>query len=89
MAIGATRSDILRLIMSRGLLLTLIGTVIGLGGAAALSRSLSALLFEISPYETVGDIVVAGVVLAVCVVASWTPAWRACHVDPNVALRCE
>lgn len=88
-ALGATRTDIVRLVMSRGLALAAIGVVIGLAGAAAVSRTLTALLYQVGPYDVASFLVVAGGLLAVAAVACWLPTRRAMAVDPATALRAE
>jgi hypothetical protein len=62
-----------RLVMSRGLALAAFGIVIGLAGAAAVGRTLTALLYEIGPYDTPSFLVVAGGLLAVAAAACWLP----------------
>jgi ABC-type antimicrobial peptide transport system permease subunit len=88
-ALGATRSDIFRLVMSRGLALAAFGVVIGLAGAAAVSRTLTALLYQIGPYDAASFLGVAGGLLAVAAAACWLPTRRAIAVDPATALRAE
>ncbi|MGI8499308.1 MAG: ADOP family duplicated permease [Gemmatimonadaceae bacterium] len=86
-ALGASRSSVLRLIVQQGLRLALIGGVIGLMGALAGTRVLPSLLFGVAPSDpvTFGAIVIL-LVVAVCV-ASWIPARRAANVQPVEALR--
>ena len=89
MALGATRSDILRMVVRRGLLLTVIGLGIGLPISVLLARLLSSLVFWVS---TIDFITFGAVSLTLAVVASlacYLPALRATHVDPIVALRYE
>jgi predicted permease len=88
-ALGARSADVLRLVMSRGLALLLIGTTLGLGGAAALSRFLEALLFQVEPVDPVSYSVVTMVMIAIGLVACWLPTRRAMRVDPAVTLRVE
>jgi len=88
-ALGATRTDIFRLVMSRGLALAAFGVVIGLAGAAAVSRTLTALLYQVGPYDAASFLGVAGGLLAVAVAACWLPTRRAIAVDPATALRAE
>jgi putative ABC transport system permease protein len=88
-ALGATRTDIFRLVMSRGLALAAVGVVIGLAGAAAVSRMLTALLYEVGPYDAASFLGVAGGLLAVAAAACWLPTRRATAIDPATALRAE
>ncbi len=69
--------------------LTLLGSVIGLAGAAAASRGLSTLLFGISRVDLATYGAVIGVLLGVAGLACWLPAWRAARVDPAITLRAE
>jgi putative ABC transport system permease protein len=88
-ALGATRTDIFRLVMSRGLALAAFGVVIGLAGAAAVSRMLTALLYQVDPHDAATFLGVAGGLLAVAAAACWLPTRRAIAVDPATALRAE
>lgn len=87
MAIGATPAALRALILTQGLRLAVTGLALGLVGAIALNRLLSALLYEASPQDPVVLAAVVLVLLLVCVVACWLPAQRAARVDPLVALR--
>jgi len=77
------------MILSRALVLTLIGLALGLAGAAALGRYLETLLFEIKPADPVTLASVTAVLLAVALLAAWLPTGRATRVDPMIALRYE
>jgi putative ABC transport system permease protein len=89
MALGASRSDVLRLVLGRGAVLTTIGIVVGIGGAAALGRVIESLLFETPPRDPLTYITVSIVLSGVASLASYIPAMRATRVDPTVALRYE
>ena len=89
MALGAQRGHIARMILSRGLVLTLTGLALGLAGAFALARYLETLLFEIRPADPLTLVSVTAVLLVVALVAAFFPAQRAAKVDPMVALRYE
>jgi len=88
-ALGASRGDILALVMRQGMTLTGAGVGLGLAGAIAASRAISSMLFGISqldPLTYLGVVVLLGTVSAIaCIV----PAWRAARIDPMVALRNE
>ena len=88
-ALGAESSDILALIVRRGLMLTLIGAGIGLLIALALMRALQSLLFGVSATDPLTFSVIATVLIIVALLASYFPARRATKVDPIVALRNE
>ncbi len=89
MALGAGRRDVLRLFMGQGMRLVLLGLVIGLGGAFAVTRLMSSLLFGVSTTDKTTFLIVAGVLMFVGVLACYLPARRATRVDPLVALRYE
>jgi putative ABC transport system permease protein len=89
MALGATRADILQLVLKSGLQLILTGALIGLVAALALSRFLSSLLFSIGPYDPFAFGFVTLLMVCVALVATLIPATSAVRVDPTVALRCE
>ncbi|HUS36556.1 MAG TPA: ABC transporter permease [Verrucomicrobiae bacterium] len=89
MALGAQTSDVLRLVLSRGVLLTVSGLLIGLVGAVALTRFLSSLLFGVTPTDPVTFTLVPLVLATVALLASYFPARRATRVDPLKALRYE
>ena len=89
MALGAQPRNVFKLIAGKGLALVLIGIVIGVAAALALSRLITSLLFEVSPTDSVTFIVVGALLAAVALLASLVPARRATKVDPLVALRYE
>ena len=86
-ALGARAGEVRRLFLRRGITQAACGVVLGLGGALALTRSLSTLLFGVSPLDPLTHAAVAGILLAVALLASDLPARRASRVDPVVALR--
>jgi len=89
MALGAQRSDVLKLAVGQGLKLVLIGIVIGLAAAFVLTRVMSSLLFGVSATDPATFIIISLVLIGVAVVASFIPARRATKIDPMVALRYE
>ncbi|HEU5452172.1 MAG TPA: ABC transporter permease [Terriglobales bacterium] len=88
-ALGASRSDILALIVRQGMRLTVIGLILGLAGAAITTRLLITLLFGISRLDPLTYGGVIALLLAVSLVACGLPAWRAARVDPSITLRAE
>jgi putative ABC transport system permease protein len=89
LALGATRGDVLRLMLSQTAALTLLGVVVGLAGAFVLSRLLAAQLFEISPHDPFTFGGTALLLASVALAAGWIPARRATSVDPTITLRME
>lgn len=88
-ALGASRSDILGMVVQEGLRLAGFGIAIGLGAAALATRALASLLFSISPLDPITYIAVVVSLVAIAALACWVPAWRAAKVDPLIALRAE
>ena len=89
LALGAKPSDVLRLVLNHGLKLTLIGLVLGLGGAYGVSRLLGAIMPRLVGPDPVTLGAMAVILFFVAVAACWIPARRATKVDPLVALRSE
>jgi predicted permease len=88
-AIGASRGQIVGLILRQGLWKAGLGLAIGLAGAFYLSRFMASMLFDVRPSDPVAYLGVSLVLLLVALVASYLPARRASKVDPIIALRCE
>ena len=88
-AIGASREQIIGLILRQGLWKAGVGIVTGLIGAALLSRSITTLLFGVKPTDPIVYVAVSAVLLIVALLASYLPARRAAAIDPLVALRDE
>jgi ABC-type antimicrobial peptide transport system permease subunit len=88
-ALGARPSDVLWLLLSQGLRLTAIGLVLGLAGALALTRGLSALLFHVSPRDPAAFGAIGLLLAAVALAACYLPSRRAARLDPSRALRTE
>lgn len=89
LALGADKSDILRLVMWRSLRLLMAGTALGLIAALAATRVLSSLLFSIDPHDPFTFVATTLLLLVVGLMATLLPARSASGVDPIVALRCE
>jgi len=89
MALGAQRGDVLRMVLRRGVILAVIGIGFGIAGAAALARSLTAMLYGLTPLDPATYVAVTVLFVAVALLAAYLPARRAANVDPLVAIRCE
>jgi len=88
-ALGATRRNVLTLVMGQSARLAVAGVCIGLLGAFALSRVVASLLYGVRPIDPVTFVVAPIMLAVVALLASWLPAWRATQVDPLVAMRVE
>jgi putative ABC transport system permease protein len=89
MALGARAGNVLGMVVREGLVLAVAGVVLGLAGSLALLRTISSLLFQVTPGDPVTLIAVAVFLTAVALIACYVPARRATRVDPMAALRCE
>jgi predicted permease len=89
MALGASPGTVMRMVLSHGRRLTLIGIVAGIAGALALSRLLQQTLFEVSATSPLIYVALSAFLLLVTECASWLPARRATRIDPVIALRGE
>ena len=89
MALGASRTDVLGMVVKGGALLTAIGLVIGVVGALALSRVMQSLLFDIGTHDPLTFGAVCGLLAVVALLACYLPARRATNIDPMIALRVE
>jgi putative ABC transport system permease protein len=89
MALGAQKRDVVNMVVRQGLNLLLMGLVIGIAGALALTQFLTSLLYGVKPTDPFTFIAVSLILIAVALVACYIPARRAAKVDPIVALRYE
>ena len=89
MAIGATTSSVLRLVLGQGLVPAAIGLAVGLAGALAATRVLGAVLYGVTPLDPLAYAGGALVLITVAVLANYLPARRAARIDPLTALRSE
>jgi predicted permease len=89
MALGANRGSVMRMVLSQGLRLTLVGVVAGLAGAFAMNRVLVSLLFGVRPSDPATIVSVVALIGTVALVACYIPARVATRVDPMIVLREE
>jgi putative ABC transport system permease protein len=89
MALGADRRSVMRLVLAQGMLPVAIGLAVGLAGAAALTRVMSGLLYNVSPLDPLTFLAVSSALTLVALAAIYVPARRAMAVDPLVALRSQ
>ena len=88
-ALGAQRTNVLKLIVGHGAVLAAIGIGIGLAGALGVTRFMRAMLYGVSPFDPVSFVAVSVILSAIVFLASYVPARRAARVDPIEALRAE
>ena len=88
-ALGAQRSDVLRLVLRQGMTLVAMGVAFGLAASIGLTRLMSTLLYGVSATDPITFLILSSALLSVAFIACWLPARRASAVDPIVALRSE
>jgi putative ABC transport system permease protein len=88
-ALGAQRTDVLRLVINQGMVFVGSGVAAGLVGSVGLTRLMSALLFGVSPTDVGTFASVAFLLACIALLACWIPARRATRLDPVIALRSE
>jgi putative ABC transport system permease protein len=86
MALGAQKSDVLRLVIGQGMTLTLIGVAVGLAGAFGLTRLIGSLLFGVTATDSATFIAIPLLLIIVALIACYLPARRAARLDPTIAL---
>jgi ABC-type antimicrobial peptide transport system permease subunit len=89
MALGAQKRDLMRLVVRRGLLLSIIGAIIGIGASMAVTRLMISVLFSVRPNDPATIAGVSLLLVLVALAACLIPARRAMRIDPMVALREE
>jgi predicted permease len=89
MALGAQKKDVVRLVVGQGVVLTVIGSGIGIAGAIGLTRLLSGMLYGVRPTDPLTLLLVSLVLSCVVLLACYMPALRATKLDPLIALRYE
>lgn len=88
-ALGATAGGVLRLVLRQGMAMVALGAFAGVAAAAALTRFMRAMLFEVTPADPIALFASCAVLCAVALIACWLPARRAARVDPLVAMKSE
>jgi putative ABC transport system permease protein len=89
LALGAKRTDILRLVLGDGMKMTIVGVAIGLLAAFGLTRLMTKMLFGVSATDPTTFILISVLLMFVALLACYIPARRATKVDPLEALRCQ
>jgi ABC-type antimicrobial peptide transport system permease subunit len=89
LALGAQRGDVLRMVVARAMVFTLVGVGIGIAGAVGVTRFMQSLLYGVDTLDAATFVFVPLLLIAVALMASYLPARRATRVDPMIALRAE
>jgi ABC-type antimicrobial peptide transport system permease subunit len=87
MALGAQAGEVMTLVLGKGLRLALVGGIVGVAAAMAVTAALTAVASELPAHEPLAVLVLALALIAVALFACWLPARRAASLDPMVALR--
>ncbi len=87
MALGADRRDVLRLVLTRALRIVVAGVIVGLAGAAGVTRVLQTFLFGVTPTDPIAFTIVTLLLIAVGLMTAWLPARRTTRIDPCAAPR--
>src|SRR5262249_30168384 len=88
-ALGARPSDILTMVLKQNLRTVMIGSVVGIAGAASFRRLITSLLYDVSPADPVALALTIAVLILTSTLAALGPARRASHIDPATTLRHE
>jgi len=89
MTLGASRAQVLGMVLRQGVGMTAIGVAIGIAGALALTRVLEASLYGVTARDPITFYAVPALILIVSAAACLVPAWKATRIDPAIALRYE
>ena len=89
LAIGATRTRILGMVLAQALRISVAGVIVGIVTASLLTRFLTSMLYGVGETDTLTFVLVTSLVLGVAVLATAYPAWRATRIDPILSLRAE
>jgi ABC-type antimicrobial peptide transport system permease subunit len=89
MALGAGPDDVRRMVVTQGMWLAVIGVLLGVAAALALTRLIANLLYGVKPWDPISIASVAALLIAIALFATYIPARRASRVDPMVSLRYE
>jgi len=87
MALGAQPADIVRLILGKGVIVSAVGILVGVLCAASTASMMATLLYGVRPHDPMVFLAVPLLLLAIAILSSYIPAWRATKVDPMIALR--
>jgi putative ABC transport system permease protein len=89
MAIGASATDIIMMIVREGMQMATVGVALGIAGAYALARLLTGLLYGVAPTDAPSFAISCLSLLLFALIATYSPAYRATRIDPSIAVRAE